>query len=213
MIKHTQNILTAGLISLTLAAPLQANDFFNQTYVTAHIGRANSHVNVADVQQRVNRAGITNTTITSVNDRRIGFGLGLGYELNSNWAIELAYLDLEQVDIELTSTQTIKNLKNIHPESGDGITFSAVYKYPLDGNTDAILRLGVFNWDADYTTTTIGSDSLTGSDSDSGTDLYWGFGLKQKLTKNLSLSGEFQRFEFDQDKSQYVRLGLEWHCF
>jgi len=205
---QAHRIIMATVLAFSLSS-VQANDLLKNSYITAHVGIAKSNVSTTEVQAEFNRTG-SPATVTEVNDRRKGFGLGVGYSLGSNWAVELAYLDLEQVDIKFNSLQTVNNLEHIHPESGNGVTLSGLYLHPLSNMTNVRIRLGVFNWNADYDTTIVGS-SQTGTDSDSGTDAYWGFGLDHKLTKNLQLTGEFQRFDFDRDNTDYVRFGVAWY--
>ncbi len=190
----------------------QAQAVLNDMYVTFNVGRANSRTSVDEVQADFDNAGISNTTIEEVNDQRFGFGLGVGYKIDSNWAVELGYLDLEQVDVKFTSSQAINNLEDVHPESGDGFALSGLYQHPLDEKTHVRLRMGLFNWDASYRTT-IASGSRTGKDSDSGTNLYWGLGFSRQLTPQLSLQGEFQTFEFDRANSHFMTLGVSWRLF
>ena len=208
MMSQTYRIIICTALTLSLSI-VQASDLLKNTYMTAHVGTAKSNVSITEVQAEFNRMG-TPATVTEVSDKRKGFGLGVGYHLSSNWAVELAYLDLDQVDIKYSSVQTINNLEDIHPESGNGVTLSGLYLYPLNSMTNVRIRLGLFNWNADYDTAIAGS-TQTGTDSDSGTDAYWGFGLDHKLTKNFQLTGEFQCFDFDRDNSNYLRIGVAWH--
>lgn len=215
MTKITKYTVLNSLVLCALASSVMATeeeteygDWLSRTYTTANIGRANSHVTVNEVQAEFNAAGITNTTINEVDSRRIGFGLGLGYEICANWAVELAYLDLNQVDVDFTSTQAI-NMDDVHPESGDGFTLSILYKYALDTKTHARLRLGMFDWEAEYRTSQ-GNGSTTGKDSDSGTDMYWGAGLGHQMTNEFTLVGEIQNFDFDRDNTTYLTIGAEW---
>ena len=214
MTKTHKYALINGLLLCALASPVLAEGgaedggWLSRTYTTANIGRANSHVTVNEVQAEFNAAGITNTTINEVDSRRIGFSLGLGYEISENWAVELAYLDLNQVDVDFTSTQNI-NMDEVHPESGDGFTIAVLYKHILDVKTHTRFRLGLFDWSADYHTTQ-GNGSASGKDSDSGTDMYWGAGLGHQITDELTLIGELQRFDFDRDDTTYLTIGAEW---
>lgn len=211
MNRSNHTLMLGSLLLCSLATPSFAdeNDWLSNTYVTANIGRANSDVSVNEVQAEFTDAGIMNTTINAVEGSRTGFGLGLGYEVLPNWAVELAYLDLGQVDVDFTSIQAINNLDDVHPESGDGFTFSVLYKQPLDEKTHARVRVGMFNWKADYKTTQ-GNGTSSGTDSDSGTDLYWGVGIGHQMTDEFTLIVEVQRFEFERDVTHYVSVGTEW---
>lgn len=203
--------LLNGLMFCALVNPVLAeeNDWLSHTYTMANIGRANSHVSVDRMQIAFDQAGIVNTSIDDVDGRRIGYGIGLGYEITANWAVELAYLDLGQVDVDFTSIQAVNNLEEVHPESGDGFTLSVLYKHILDAKTNIRVRFGAFDWSADYQTTQ-GNGTVTGTDSNSGTDIYWGAGLGHQVTDELTLIGEIQHFDFDRDNTTYLTFGAEW---
>ncbi len=207
-------LIIANALMLSSIAPhasaekAEAGHWSDRLYAVAGFGRANSHVSESEVQSDFNKKGITNTTINDVEGRRLGFNLGIGYELTDNWALEVAYLDLGQVDIKFTSNQSINNLDEVHPESGDGFTGSAIYKHFLDTDTHVRLRLGFFSWQADYQTS-VGA-AAAGSDEDAGTNLYWGAGLAHALSREWSVVGEIQRFDFDRDDTTYLTIGGEW---
>lgn len=202
--------LLNGFLFFTLADPVLAEEenWLSQIYITGNVGLAKSYVSIGEVQTEFNKAGITNTTINNVDSSRAGNSIGLGYDINPNWAAELTYLDLGQVDVDFTSTQAI-NLSNVHPESGDGFTLSVLYKYILDVETSVRFRFGAFDWNADYHTTQ-GNGSVSGKDSDSGTDLYWGVGLGNQVTEQVTLIAEIQHFHFDRDDTTYLNFGAEW---
>lgn len=178
-------------------------------YLTSHLGYATSQVSKSDVQSAFNKEGI-NGSVLSVDDSRLGWGLGVGYTLSPQWSLEFAYLDLEQVDIEFSAVQAVANLEDAHPESGDGFTLSGMYHYAITDKSQARIRLGAFNWTADYRTTQ-GDGMQTIIASDSGMDLYWGLGLAHQLNQALTLTTELQYFKFDNEDSRYLRLGVEWH--
>ncbi|MFT6114056.1 MAG: opacity protein-like surface antigen, partial [Oleispira sp.] len=203
-------IAGVSVLMLGLSSIAHASEWLKSAYTTVHVGHADSNVSTEEVQGEFNGAGISNTTINDVDDPRKGFGLGVGYSFIPNWGIELAYLDLRQVDVDLTSTQAINNLDDVMPESGDGFTLSVLHRYPLDEIANVRFRLGVFDWQADYDTPT-GAGSQVGSIEQSGTDWYAGIGFDHKITDQLNITTEFQYFDFNRDNTTYFRLGLEWH--
>lgn len=207
---NTTKLLVASLLTLNLAGPVHASDWLEKAYMTAHVGFANSDTETADVQYAFDQQGI-NATIQDVDDTRHGFGLGFGYAITPEWSAELNYLDLDQVEVKFTSTQAVNNLEKVHPESGDGFTLSGLYRFALDDKAHLRLRAGLFNWDADYKTIA-GPGNNIGTDSDSGTDVYWGIGFGYSLSNSVKITTEMQRFEFDNEKTDYLRLGIEWRC-
>jgi len=202
-------IVGVSVLMLGLSRIAHASDWLKDSYITMHVGLAESNVNSDEVQAEFNGAGVTNTTINEVDSRRKGFGLGVGCSLTPNWGVELTYLDLKQVEVDLTSTQVINNLDDVMPESGDGFTLSVLHRYPLDEKANVRFRLGLFDWQAEYNTP-VGANSQVGSTEQSGTDWYAGFGLDHKITDRLNITVELQHFDFDRDNTTYFRLGLEW---
>lgn len=199
---------SVAIIIVGLSVPVQAASVFDQLYVTTHVGQANTNVDESRAQTLFDQAGLS-TTVSAVDSRREGFGLGMGYNLTSNFAVEAGYLDLGQVDISFSATQAV-DLTNIHPESGDGITFSGLYKYAFNDQVGVKVRLGVFDWETEYETLA-GSPLQLSKDGDSGTDFYWGIGVNHRLIDELNLALEYQQFDFDNERTDYLRLGLEWY--
>lgn len=206
MKKSLNTVLLAGMLLVPQANA--DNALFEPLYLNAHLGYATSGVSKSDVQKEANKEGI-NATIESVDDATTGYGIGIGYAFNSIWAVELGYLDLDQVDVEFSAAQAVNNLDDIHPESGDGVTLSGLYRYALNDQFGVRARLGAFSWDADYRTVA-GPGGQTRTENDSGTDVYWGIGADYRLTEALSLTAEWQRFEFDNEDRSYFNAGVEW---
>lgn len=214
--KCTNTRLTAGflgsmatlMLTSMASAPALAETELSGLYLNAHLGHGNSDTSLSELQDAANRASIP-VTIESVDDNKNGFGLGLGYSLNDNWAVELNYLDMDQVDVRFSATQAIDNLSDIHPEAGEGISLSGLYKHPLDERAHLRARLGLFDWEAEYDTIAGPGGQYKKLDAD-GTDFYWGLGFAYELCDSLSFSTEYQQFEFDNDARQYLRAGIEW---
>ena len=67
---------------------------------------------------------------------------------------------------------------------------------PLNNKFSLFGKAGLFIWDSDIKFTNVPLLG-TGSVSDSGTDLTYGFGAKFDLQKTVSLRAEFEHFEDD----------------
>jgi hypothetical protein len=197
------------IIMLSLSTSSQAEDWLKGIYATAHVGNADSNSSIREVQADFDNAGISNTTIDNVDSQRIGFGLGAGYAITPRWRAELSYLDLKQIDVDLTSTIAINNLEDLIPESGNGITMSALHRIPLDEYINLRFRLGAFRWQAEHSAPA-GPGSQTQDTNNSGLDWYAGLGFDHALTSQLSITTEFQHFNFERDSTSYLRIGLEW---
>ena len=170
-------------------------------------GYVDTDISTSSMESAFSGEGI-DATVHSVDGSRSGWGVGGGYQLTGQWAVELAYQNLDDVEVKYAVSSDAKNLGDAQPESGEGITLSAVYSYPLTDKFYLRGRLGVFDWESDYETFRDGNKIA--SDSISGTDLYWGLGVAYALSPQWSVNAEFQRFEFDRESSDYFRLGAAW---
>ncbi len=198
-----------AIIILSLSTSAQAEDWLRGIYATAHIGNADSNSSIQKVQADFDNAGVSNTTIDNVDSQRMGFGLGAGYVITPRWRAELSYLDLKQIDVDLTSTIAINNLEDLIPESGSGITMSLLHRFPLDEYINMRFRLGAFKWQAEHSAPA-GPGSQTQDIHHSGLDWYAGLGFDHALSSQLSITTEFQHFNFERDSTSYLRIGLEW---
>jgi len=176
-------------------------------YLLGHAGYADSDVSQSDMEGEFADIGFE-ANVLSTDGGRTGWGLGLGYQIDEYWSLELDYLDLGEVDVVSTSEQVVSALGDIHPESGDGFTLSGLVRYPLNDRWHLRARLGLFSWDADYDTKRAGKK--VADDSDSGTDLYIGVGAGYQISDRFGLNVEVQRFAFDREETIYTRLGFEW---
>ncbi|MFT7683481.1 MAG: hypothetical protein ACI935_002977 [Moritella dasanensis] len=205
---NTNKVLLTPFLSMLLISATQANDILDKIYISAHSGYASSNINTGEVQNAFDKEGL-NATVLSVDDSRYGYGLGVGYAITPKWSTELNYLDLGQVKVKFSSPDAIKTLEKVHPESGNGLTLSGIYRYALNDNAHFRVRAGLFNWYADYKTTN-GAGNPTTTDSYSGTNFYWGLGFGYRISNSLNIITEIQRFEFENQETNYLRLGLEW---
>ena len=73
----------------------------------------------------------------------------------------------------------------------DGFQFAAVGSYPIE-QFSLLGKVGLFMWDAEISTN-------LGSFDDDGTDIMFGVGGAFKFTPQLSVRGEWERFDFDGD--------------
>lgn len=160
-------------IVLASAAVFAAPAFAQGFYVGGHVGQAS----YADTCDEISGPGIT------CDDSDTGFKILGGYEFTPHLAVEVAYTDLGEVSAR-----------------GPGGTFSAeatafevvgVGTLPLGNRFSLYGKAGIYRGDVDARLDTV---LLTGSASDSNTDLTFGAGVRFDLTKQASLRVEWQRY-------------------
>jgi OOP family OmpA-OmpF porin len=125
-----------------------------------------------------------------------GWKLAVGNQLNTNAAVEFGYVDLGEASASAAGVTCKADAK--------GFQASLVGSLPTTNQFSFTGRVGLFRWDADGSCS--GAVSLSGSDS--GTDLTFGVGVRYDMTKTVSLRGEWERFDVDDDDIDLLSLGL-----
>ena len=186
--------------------PADGAEWWSDVYLSAAVGLAHTGAGRSDMRDAFAANGIS-ATVQDVENQRFGGSIGLGYPIDDIWSVELAYLDLGEVVVDFSAPGVQPDLAEVHPESGAGLSLSALYQRPLGGDLQLRARLGLFAWDGDYGT--LHGTSPVDSASDSGTDLFWGIGAGYRIDARWAVNLEFQRYDFDRDASNFLALGLE----
>lgn len=129
-------------------------------------------------------------------DNSHSFSVTAGYELHDNFALELAYVDLGDMDDNIGAGLSV----NI-----DGLVFSAVGKVPVTESIDLFAKVGLFAWDARADRDAFGTVL-----KDDGADAAFGVGASLDVTDNLGLYAQFQQFDIDDDEVQNYSLGAQY---
>ena len=137
------------------------------------------------------------------------FRLFAGYAVNPGLAVEFGYVDGGTFDVTESGLRTLSFLTgfNVTAASVDisGFEFAGVIRVPVSPSVSAFGRLGFFMWDADID---VSFNGLTGSDSDDGSDPFFGVGAEIALADRLTLTVEFSRYEALDDDVDFVGVGL-----
>ncbi|KAB7623960.1 outer membrane beta-barrel protein [Alkalilimnicola sp. S0819] len=197
-----------ALMLLLASGPARATQWPEGLYLTGALGHASTDVGRADMQSRFAGEGIS-AQVEDVDGDRLGWSLGLGYALDDRWAVEAAYLDLGEVELDFRAPSTDVDLAEVHPESGHGLAVSGLFRHGLGRGFGLRARLGVFAWQQDYDTDRRNVGRVD-DDQASGVSVYGGLGLDYRLNAAWRLSGEWQRFGFEREDTDFFVLGLEW---
>lgn len=182
MIHHKQ--LVPGLILGTLVlSPLALADsgpYIGASFGSSHFDEDFSGLNVD----------------SDTNAFRVIGGLQLG----DYFGIEAGYHDFgdfsETIDFPGFSTRT--------QVAADGWTLGGTLGLPLSEQFSLYGRAGVFFWDADVTVDGFSIDVPADENP------YYGGGAKVDITSNLSLVGDWTRYELDTIDSDVISLGFEY---
>ncbi|MCK4586800.1 MAG: outer membrane beta-barrel protein [Gammaproteobacteria bacterium] len=122
----------------------------------------------------------------SAFDSAVGWKLFGGYEVNNNLAIEGGYTSFGEMD-----GPTIFGFStSVEPT---GFELAAIGSYPINDQFSFFGKLGFLAWDFKVNIDGLGSDSTT------GTDIFFGLGGKYNLSNNLDLRATWERYTVEGD--------------
>ena len=135
-----------------------------------------------------------------LDDDAESYRLLAGWQLTDAFGIEAGYLDFgtfeERVDLGGTTALT--------EVTADGWTAGGTLSAPLGDQFSIFGRAGVFVWDADVDVNGI----RAAVDDDSNP--YYGGGARFNVTPNLSLTGDWTRYELDDVDTDVISLGFQY---
>lgn len=166
----------AGLITLLL---INGSVMADQWMVGGSLGLAFGDASGSELNNQLTDRGIS-ATVGGIDAERTMLQLFAGYEYLPRWRVELAYVDLGDVEAAINGTISGINSyftsgQDIYPQTATGWQLSSVYRYSMSGRLQLTARLGIYNWTTDYT---LESATRSLAVSESGTDLSYGIGLE-----------------------------------
>ncbi|NRA56113.1 MAG: porin family protein [Gammaproteobacteria bacterium] len=209
--KHVCTLL--ALIAVSSTAQAQGGDGSNW-YLTGVMGAVSGSRSAGNIRRDLENSGITATEL-SIDDNRTGWTLNIGYEVTENLAVEAGYIDMGDVSLTLNTMVTdvdlfINQVKNVHPNSADGVTLAGVYRYHINDKISLSGRLGLFRWDGDFDAIAIDSGEKLGSDDSSGTDMFYGVGGGFKMTDKLTITIQWQHFKLEKESLRMLSIGARY---
>ena len=108
-----------------------------------------------------------------------------GYEINNSWGVEAGYTDFRKSGFNYTNAAGVAGNGS---SDGHAVYLAAKGNMPLNEQFSAFGKLGVENTHRSFSTTT----GASGSDSDTG--VYAGVGVQYKLSKEVALTAEYERY-------------------
>ena len=188
--KITQTAVAAlAVVGLSAAVPSYA-----QWYVGGSIGKSDIKFNNAAQSDQFLDLGFTNpTTVSSTKDT--GYRLFGGYQLHKYIAVEGAYVDLGRFGFrtDVTPRGSLTGSTRI-----DGFELSALGTLPIGDRFGLFARVGALAAQTKTSYTGGGSiETLIGGDSQKkrSTELVYGAGAMFNINKNLSVRGEWSRYD------------------
>lgn len=203
MNKHLLFLALTAALSVTT---VQAAD--TGFYIGGSFGQSKiSDFNGSDADAELASLGITSTT--SADDKDTGWKAFAGYRIMKYLAVEGAYTNFGEATANTVITAPTAGTVNTDLES-ESWSISAVGILPLNDQFSLFARLGVNVWNIDISASGTGSGAVVVSDSEDGTDVVYGLGAAYNITQNLSVRGEWERYDFDGDDIDLLSVGLAW---
>ncbi len=180
-------------------------------YVWGDYGYAKGAGNKRDLNRKLSSAGV-DATITKLDNERSTWQLGGGYRFNQNWSLELGYVDLGEVSVQLTGTTTSASqfygrASRIHPQSANGWLLTSQYYWPFSESIGVLARVGVWYWQSSYTTY---DNAAVGNDAARGADLVFGLGGVYKITEPIGARLLLQRYYIGSEVTNMLSFGLTY---
>ena len=137
--------------------------------------------------------------IAGFDDTDSVFTIAAGYRINENFAVELGYQDFGEVSASASGASA--------SVEADAVQLSIIGGVPVSENVGVYAELGFDSWDADLSYTNVPGIG-TGSESDDGTDIFYGIGAYLSLSEVVNLKFEYQLHELDDADIDVLGLGF-----
>ena len=170
---HTSTVVTAAIFAAALLSTQALAADGAGFYLGAGVGQSKA---------KDACTGLAGTGITC-DDKGTAFSIFGGYQVNTNFGVELGYTDLGKA--------TASGFGATASFEAKGFELVGVGTYPINPQFDVYGKLGFFRWDLDFSASGPGG-SL--SQSESGTDLTFGFGVQYIFTENFGIRVQWQRY-------------------
>lgn len=157
-----------------------------QGYIGAGVGQ--TAVDICD--------DLTALGVPQCDDKDTGVKIFGGYNINQNFGVEAAWMDLGEVSASGGGTTATAEL--------DGFSLAGVGMFPINQDLRVFGKVGLFMWDV------TGGGAAAGISED-GTDLMFGAGVGWNFMRNLGVRAEWERFDVDGDNVDFLSVGVQFN--
>ena len=169
-----------------------------------------SYVGIDYLNNKID-TGITNIS-SKLDETDSGYSLFYGAEFTENLDVEASYQNFGEVSLSGVSGNQFKidsttyefNATATLYQKASSWGMAAKPKINLNDNVTAYGKLGIHNWKS---TLGVSSTTVTASEDDKGTDVYFGGGIELSFDNLVGRVG-YTSFDLDGDKIQSTNIGL-----
>lgn len=168
-----RTLLTAialAVAGMAFSHPAKAQETYPRFYIGGGVGISTSDTDCPAGAQ--------------CDDDTSGYKVLAGSRFNDNFAIEVAYVISGEASVDDGTTYA----------EGDTTTFSLapVVHFPIGEDVSILAKAGFHSWESDVERTRGNRTELFSFD---GTDIFYGVGAQLKLSENLGVRIEWERYE------------------
>ena len=209
------------LVTITaLASLLLGNEAMAGMWsVGGSLGWATGDTGSGELNRDLAASGL-DAKVSSSDDTRGTWQVYLGYDYTENWGVEVAYVDLGEVETTFSGTAAdvdafLASSAEVHPNTAQGWQLSGVYRHPLKylPQFRAVARVGVFVWASEYT---LKGNTVSRNVDEDGIDPSFGLGLELGLDRidwmpqGFVTHIDWDRYEVDGEAVDALSLGLSY---
>lgn len=179
------------------------------------VGEGNSDLTQAESGGVLPTSGVIASQF-NVEDARVGWKFNVGFDLTRNFAIKAGYMDLNEATSDTSTAiadpaifghQANKSLTT----TAEGFSLGSVYRYNVTDALGFTGSVGVFNWESNLEAQSLTGGSQALGDQTGGTDIYFGLGGGYKLTEEVSLSIEWEHYKLNDEDTDMLSIGVNYH--
>ncbi len=193
--------------ALLLCAPTAMAEQSNW-YLGMQMGFAQTDVSANDFNAAISDVGI-NVATTDVDKEDVAAEIFGGYRFNPYVALELGYIDLGDRSVSLEGEVGVNQLNDflssvatIYPVSGDGITASVNFSWPINDQFSLDARIGMIDWSGKFSS--YNGQALSGSAESDGSDPWYGLRANYHFDKHWRFFAAYSEYQLaEQDNTMW----------
>ena len=195
---------------ILLGLPLSAEAIeYDSWYFIGAFGSVTGDSSKSAMQNTLDDTGAA-ITVTSFQDSRSGYKLGLGRQFTENIALEMGWLDLGDTDAELTGSSNelqnnVDTIAKIYPQSGSGLYILGQYIHPISSDIHLYGEAGAFFWESNFITS---SQVAGASDQGIETSPLIGAGAEYSWSPFWSARLGWNHYRLKDDKVNMLSLAV-----
>ena len=182
----SMTLIAAALIGSMSSTAVQAADEGFYGYVSAGSSTSDRK---AEVDNALTNAGAVFTS--SANSTDTAYKVQLGYQFNSNFAVEGGYVDMGRFTYHALSTVPAGATRDGIVKV-TGVNLDAVGRLPVSDAVAVFGKLGFVSYDLSYSCQSSVIPCITPNRSKRGTPLHYGLGLDWNFGKKLFARAEYE---------------------